>query len=271
MTDTTEAAVEVIQSRAGLEPIEYAVVLGTGLGGVCEGVENEVVIPYADLPGFPQTKISGHEGRLVIGMQEGVRTAYMLGRVHYYETGDPRGMTVPLEALALVGVHSLLLTASAGSVKADLYPGTIALVTDHINFSGLNPLIGQASDGGFVSLTETYDPRLIRRLKRATLRAGVTLHEGVYMWFSGPSFETPAEIKMARTLGADLVGMSIVPEAILARRLGLRVAALAVITNFGAGFSGGNPSHAETKNVALHGAIGLRRLLRIFLKTREEA
>ena len=215
--------------------------------------------------------ISGHEGRLVIGTQEGFRVAYMLGRAHYYETGDPRCMAVALETLALLGTHSLLLTAAAGSLKADFYPGTLALVTDHINFSGQNPLVGLASDGGFVSLTETYDQRLMKRLKRATIRAGVTLHEGVYMWFSGPSFETPAEIRMARILGADLVGMSIVPEAILARRLGLRVAAVAVITNFGAGFSGGNPSHSETKEVAMQGAIGLRRLVRAFLRTKEDA
>jgi purine-nucleoside phosphorylase len=195
----------------------------------------------------------------------------MLGRAHYYETGDPRAMAAPLETLALLGTHSLLLTAAAGSLKADFFPGTLALVTDHINFSVQNPLIGLASDGGFVSLTETYDQRLMKRLKRATIRGGVTLHEGVYMWFSGPSFETPAEIRMARILGADLVGMSIVPEAILARRLGLRVAAVSVITNFGAGFSGGNPSHTQTKEVAMQGAIALRRLVRAFLKTKEDA
>lgn len=271
MTDATEAAVEVIQRRAGHVPTEFAFVLGTGLASVLETLEDQVVIPYADLPGFPQGTISGHEGQLVIGTQDGFRVAYMLGRAHYYEMGDPRSMAVPLETLALLGTHSLLLTASAGSLKADFFPGTLALVTDHINFSGRNPLIGLASDGGFVSLTETYDARLMKRLKRATIRAGVTLHEGVYMWFSGPSFETPAEIRMARTLGADLVGMSIVPEAILARRLGLRVAAVSVITNFGAGFSGGNPSHTQTKEVAMQGAIALRRLVRAFLKTKEDA
>lgn len=271
MTIAPEAAAEVIQARGALEPIEYAFVLGTGLGSVLEAVDDQVVIPYSDIPGFPQANISGHEGRLVIGTQDGLRVAYMVGRAHYYETGDPRCMAVPLEALALLGAHSLFLTATAASLRADFFPGTLALITDHINFSGLNPLIGLASDGGFVSLTETYDQRLSKRLKRATIRGGVTLHEGIYMWMSGPSFETPAEIKMARMLGADFVGMSIVPEAILARRLGLRVAAITAITNFGAGFSGGNPSHSETREVAMQGAIGLRRLVRAFLKTKEDA
>jgi purine-nucleoside phosphorylase len=143
-------------------------------------------------------------------------------------------------------------------------------VTDHINFNGLNPLIGMAAEGGFVSLTEAYDKRLLRRLKQAGAGSGVSVHEGVYMWFSGPTFETPAEVKVARLLGADVIGMSIVPEVILARRLALRVAAIAVVTSFAAGFSGGNPTHGETRQQALSGLISLRRLLRAFLKTKEE-
>ncbi|HWG06311.1 MAG TPA: purine-nucleoside phosphorylase, partial [Beijerinckiaceae bacterium] len=237
MTEAADSASEIVRARAGQEPIEYAFVLGAGLGSVFEGAENEVSIPYAELPGFPQLPSSAHEGRLAIGTQDGVRVAYMLGRSHYYETGDPRCMAAPLETLALLGARQIVLTGSAGSAKADLYPGAIAILADHINLCGVNPLIGIASDGGSISLTETYDPRFTRRLKRSTVRAGVTIHEGVYMWFSGPSFETPAEVKMARVVGADLIGMSIVPEAILARRLGLRVAALAVVTHFGAGFS----------------------------------
>jgi purine-nucleoside phosphorylase len=271
MNDAPTAAADVINERAGFDPIEVAVVLGTGLGNMVDGLEDAVSIPYADLPGFPQVTISGHDGRLVVGKQEGTRIAYMQGRSHYYEKGDPRCMASSLETLAMLGVHTLILTASVGSLKADYFPGTLVLVTDHINFNGLNPLIGVASDGGFVSMTDAYDPRLIKRLKRATISANVQLHEGVYMWFAGPSFETPAEIKMARSLGAEVVGMSIVPEVILARRLALRVAAVNIVTNFGAGFQGGNPTHAGTREVAAQGAIGLKRLLRSFLKTKEEA
>ena len=271
MNNDAEAALEVIQSRGVLDQVEVAFVLGTGLGNMAEAVENPVLIPYADLPGFPKLSISGHDGRLVIGKLEDTTVAIMQGRSHYYEHGDPRAMASPLETLALLGVHTLVLTAAAGSVNSSFYPGAMMLVADHINYNGLNPLIGVASDGGFVSMTEAYDPRLIKRLKRAVLRAGVTLHEGVYMWFAGPTFETPAEIKMARMLGADAVGMSIVPEVILARRLAMRVAAIAMLTNFGAGFQSGNPGHAQTRDVAAQGAIGLRRLLRAFLRTKEEA
>ncbi len=271
MSNDAEAAVEVIQSRGASDPIEVAFVLGTGLGNMAEAIVNPVAIPYSELPGFPKLSISGHDGRLVLGKMEDTNVAVMQGRSHYYENGDPRAMNGPLETLAMLGAHTVILTASAGSVKHDFFPGGLMLVTDHVNFNGLNPLIGVASDGGFVSLTEAYDPRLNKRLKRAVIRAGVTLHEGVYMWFAGPSFETPAEIKMARALGADAVGMSIVPEVIIARRLGVRVAAVTLLTNFGAGFQGGNPSHSQTRDAAAQGAIGLRRLLRAFLRTKEEA
>ena len=273
MTDTnfSEACAEVLRAKGVTEPVDIAFVLGTGLGSVVEAVEHPIVVPFSDLPGFPQPSVSGHEGRLVIGMQEGVRVAYMQGRAHYYETGDPGKMAVPLETLAFIGVSTLVLTNSAGSCRADLYPGNIALITDHINFSGSNPLLGIGNDGGFVSLNDAYDPRLQRRFKRACVSAGVSLQEGVYMWFSGPSFETPAEVRMARILGADLVGMSTVPEVIIARRIGLRVAALSIVTNFAAGFTGGNPSHTETKDMALSGSIAMKRLLKSFLKTKEEA
>ena len=267
----SEASTEILRAHGVTEPVEVAFVLGTGLSSLAEAVENPIIVQFSDLPGFPQPTTSGHEGRMVIGMQEGTHVAYMQGRAHYYETGDPGTMAVPLETLAFIGVHTLVLTNSAGSCRADFYPGNFVLVNDHINFSGSNPLLGMGHDGGFVSLTEAYDPRLLKRFKRASISAGITLHEGVYMWFSGPSFETPAEIKMAKLLGADIVGMSTVPEVIIARRIGLRVAAVSMITNFGAGFASGNPSHTETKEMATAGSIGMRRLMRAFLKTKEEA
>lgn len=271
MTDQIEAAADMIRQRAGDEQIEVAFVLGTGLGASLDALENSVSIPYAEIPGFPETPVAGHEGRLVVGTQEGARVAFLVGRAHYYERGDARAMAAPLETLAFLGLRILLLTCSVGSTNADMYPGTLVLITDHINLSGLNPLIGVAEEGGFVSMTDAYDGRLTKRLKRASLSAGVQLREGTYMWFSGPTFETPAEIKMARTLGADVVGMSLVPEVILARRLAMRVGAVGVVTNFGAGFSGGNPTHAQTREVAHQGSISMKRLIRAFLKTREEA
>lgn len=179
-------------------------------------------------------------------------------------------MAMPLETLAMLGVSNLLIAATAGSVNADFYPGQFVLVTDRINFNGLNPLIGVATEGGFVSLTEAYDKGLLRRLKQGGAGSGVSVHEAIYMWFFGPSFETPAEVKVARLLGADVIGMSIVPEVILARRLALRVAAIAVVTSFGAGFAGGNPTPGETRQQALSGLFSLRRLIRAFLKTKDE-
>jgi purine-nucleoside phosphorylase len=270
MTTQPEAAVEVLRSHGIVEPVGLAIGVGPQLGALAENLENAIGVPFSDLPGFPEIQGHAGEGRLLVGTLEGTRIACLQGRSHFYESGDPTLMAVPLETLAMLGVSNLLIASTAGSVNADFYPGHLVLVTDHINFNGLNPLIGIASEGGFVSLTEAYDKRLLRRLKLAGAGAGVTVHEGIYMWFSGPSFETPAEVKMARMLGADVIGMAIVPEVILARRLALRVAAIAVVTSFGAGFSGGNPSHAETRQQALSGLISLRRLVRAFVKTKDE-
>ncbi len=270
--EQSEEAAAVLAERGVTGPVEIAVVLGTGLGNIAEALENPVAVPYADLPGFPAGGVSGHAGRLVVGTWEGARLAALQGRTHYYETGDAAAMRVPLETLRHLGVRSLLLTNAAGSLHPDWYPGSLALVSDHINFSGANPLIGTSGDDRFVSLADAYDRHLRARLRRAAAQAGIAApREGVYMWFSGPSFETPAEVKLAKLLGADLVGMSTVPEVILARRLGLRVAAISTITNFATGIGGGNPSHAETKDVALGASIALRRLLRAFLRARDDA
>lgn len=264
------AAAQLLRQRGVDEPVEMAVLLGTGLGALAGALDGPVTVSYRDLPGFPETTVPGHAGQLAIGIQEGVRVAYLQGRAHYYENGDAGVMASALETMALLGAWTVLLTSTAGSVRSGLYPGNIAIITDHINISGINPLVGTSGDARFVNLVDAYDPRLRQRLKKAAAEAGVGLQEAVYMWFPGPSFETPAEIKLARQLGADVAGMSIVPEVIIARRLGLRVAALSIVTNFGAGFSGGNPGHEETQNSALAGTIGLKRLVRNFLKTKDE-
>jgi len=268
MGNSAEAAADILMQR-GCGSVDVVIVTGTGLSSLADGLTDLIVTPYADLPGFPQVNAPGHPGALVIGAQEGMRVAYLQGRAHFYETGDPASMSVPLETLALMGAQTVLLTCAAGSLRADLVPGVAVAVTDHINLTGFNPLIG-VTENNFINLNEAYDRRVLRRFKRAAQQAGVTLHEGVYMWFSGPSFETPAEIRIARMLGADLVGMSIVPEVIIARRLALNVGALAVVTNFGAGFSGGNPSHGESRQIAASGGIVLKRLIRAFLKTGDD-
>ncbi len=269
MSETVEQAMNVINARDVMS-IDLAVVLGAGLGSAADGLDDPIVIPYADLPGFPQGQ-SEPDGVLVVANVEGLNVAFMRGRSEFHETGDAAAMAAPLETLAMLGATNFILTSGVGSVRGDMHPGNLVLITDHINFGGLNPLIGMSSDGGFISLTDAYDPKLFRRLKRATLHCGVQTHEGVMMWFSGPSFETPAEIRMARTLGADVVTTSMVPEIILARRLGVNVAAVGAVTHYGAGFQGGAPSHGQTLKQAQATAIGLRRLLRVFPKTRELA
>ncbi len=263
----SEQARHILRDLGITEPVEIGFVLGTGLGGIADTLDNPVSAAFSDLPGFPRLGVSGHEGRLVVGSWEGVRVAILQGRAHFYESGDAACMKVPLETLALLGARSVVLTNSAGSTHPDWYPGQIAVVSDHINISSMNPLIGAVDDGRFVNLTETYDRALRNRMRRAASVAGVRdLRDGVYMWFSGPSFETPAEVKIAKMLGADLVGMSTVPEAILARYLGMKVVALSVITNFATGINGGNPSHTETKKAAIAGSIALKRLLRAYVR-----
>jgi purine-nucleoside phosphorylase len=260
------AAAAALERRGIAGPIDGAVVLGTGLGSLVDDLRDLVAVSYPDIPGFPAGGVSGHARRLCLGTLSGRRVLVFQGRAHFYEGGDPAVMRVPLGLLTVLGAPPLILTNAAGSLREEMPPGSLALIADHINLNGPNPLVGDPDDGRFVPMVDAYDPALRERLRRAAAGAGVALGEGVYMWFSGPSFETPAEIRMARTLGADLVGMSTVPEVILARRLGLRVAGLSVVTNMGAGLQGGAPHHAETKDVAARAADDLRRLLSAFAR-----
>lgn len=257
--------VAIVHTRAGAEPPTLGLVLGSGLGHLADAVEG-AVIDYAELPGFPPAGVSGHRPRLVIGSLEGVRVAVLGGRAHYYETGDASVMRRPLELLRALGTPRVLLTNAAGSFRPDIPPGGLMLLADHINFSGRNPLIGEPTDARFVNMTDAYDPGLRRDLAAAAAAEAVALPEGVYAWYSGPSFETPAEIRALRLLGADAVGMSTVPEVILARFLGLRVAAVSVITNMAAGMSSEAISHDHTKAMAPIGAAKLERVLRRFLR-----
>jgi purine-nucleoside phosphorylase len=253
-------AVDVLVERLrGLEP-KIALVLGSGLGDLSAQVEDAVRIPYGDLPGFPAGGVTGHAKEVVAGLFGGVPVMMLSGRAHYYEQGNPAAMRPAIEALAGLGVTHLFLTNAAGSLEEKTGPGSVMLITDHINFSGTNPLFGEPSDSRFVGLTEAYDVGMRDAMKRAASRIGEMLHEGVYMWFSGPSFETPAEIRMARIMGANAVGMSTVPEVILARFCGLKVAAASVITNYAAGMTGAELSHQETKDMA---PLGGRRLASI--------
>lgn len=255
----------LVQARAGTAPVRMGLILGSGLGHLAGAVDG-VAIPYADLPGFPHAAVSGHNPNLVVGELEGVRVAVFGAREHYYENGNPAAMRPALELLAALGADTLIATNAAGSLQPDWAPGNLMLLGDHINFSGRNPLIGEPTDRRFVPMTAAYDAGLRAALTAAAAAEGVALPEGVYAWYSGPSFETPAEIRAIRLLGADAVGMSTVPEVILARFLGLRVAAISTLTNMGAGMSDENISHEHTKAMAPLGAAKLDRVLRRFLR-----
>ena len=258
-------SVEIIRNRAGSAPIELALILGSGLGHLAHAVQG-VAIPYADLPGFPHVSVSGHNPSLHVGTLEGVRVAVLGAREHYYEKGNPAAMRVALETLKALGVGSVIATNAAGSLRGDIRPGDLMLLSDHINFSGLNPLIGEPTDARFVPMTDAHNPEMRAALQVAAMAEGVALPEGVYAWYSGPSFETPAEIRAIKILGGDAVGMSTVPEVILARFLGLKVAAISTITNMAAGLSDEKISHEHTKAMAPLGAAKLEKILRRYLR-----
>ena len=196
MSKSVELA-QLIRARAGDAPPALGLILGSGLGHLADQIES-TAIPYADLPGFPHAGVSGHNPKLVIGSLEGVRVAVFGGREHYYERGNPAAMRLPLEVLRDLGCGQVLATNAAGSLHPDIGPGNLMLLADHIAFAGTNPLIGEPTDARFVPMTEAYDPTLRAALKTAAKAEGVALSEGVYCWFSGPSFETPAEIRAAR-------------------------------------------------------------------------
>lgn len=259
----SKSAEAIIRERAGDAPVRIGLILGSGLGHIAGAVDGPA-IPYEDLPGFPASGVSGHGGALHVGDLEGARVAVFGGRSHYYEHGNPAAMRAPLETLKALGAEALILTNAAGSMRPDIPPGNLMCLSDHINFSGLNPLIGEPTDARFVPMTEAYDAGLRTALHAAAANAGEDLSDGVYAWYSGPSFETPAEIRAIRTLGADAVGMSTVPEVILARFLGLKAAAISVITNMAAGMSDESISHEHTKAMAPLGAAKLERILRTF-------
>ncbi|MEP0236011.1 MAG: purine-nucleoside phosphorylase [Roseibium sp.] len=241
-------------------------ILGSGLGSLADEVEDAVRIPYSHLTEFPISSVTSHSSELVAGTLAGVPVVILSGRAHYYEGGDPTVMRTPVETLRELGCEILLATNAAGSLREDVAPGNPMLISDHINWSGKNPLIGEEDEKRFLDMSSAYDPDLRAAMTKIAEATGAAVPEGVYMWFSGPSFETPAEIRMAKALGADAVGMSTVPEVIIARFLGMRVAAMSIITNYGAGLQAHALSHDETKSVALKGMDRMKQLVRAFVK-----
>ncbi len=262
-------AVDFIEHRAGQKE-RLALVLGSGLGDLVDLVEDKVSIPYSDIPGFPISTVASHAGELVLGRIGKMDVALMAGRIHYYEDGNPAAMMVPIEVLWHLGCRTLLLTNAAGSVNEDVPPASASLITDHINFSGLNPLIGDHRPPQFVDLGNAYDRQIAERIRAAAKSSGAELHEGVYVWISGPSFETPAEINMVRNLGGDLVGMSTVPEVILAIKQGFRVGAVSLVTNYAAGMRDEVLSHEHTMREAARGSTNILKLFQALIADLQE-
>jgi xanthosine phosphorylase len=263
VTFTEAAAVltEHLQPRVGI-------VLGSGLGAVADAVQDATTVGYEDLPGFPRPGVQGHAGRAVLGQLGGVPVCVLMGRAHFYEGGDPVERITPVRALRAAGAEVLVLTNAAGSLRADVGPGRLMAISDHINLTGFNPLMGpndEAIGPRFPSLRDAYDPALRADLHAAASDLGIDLGEGVYLAVSGPSFETPAEIRAFRSLGADAVGMSTVHETILARHAGLRVAAVSAISNLAEGMSEVPLSHEQTLADAQRAAGDLARLLEAFV------
>jgi purine-nucleoside phosphorylase len=258
----------ILAQRAG-GPVRVGVVLGSGLGAMADAVSDAVPVGYDELPGFPRPSVEGHAGRAVLGRIEGVPVAVLQGRAHLYEGGEPALLGAPVRALKEAGAEIVVLTNAAGSLRAEVGPGRLMAITDHINLTGTNVLIGPndpATGPRFPPLRDAYDPVLLDELHTAARELEIDLAEGVYLAVSGPSFETPAEIRAFRSLGADAVGMSTVHETIAARHCGLRVCAVSVITNLAEGMSEEPLSHEQTLRDGQRAAVDLTRLLLGFLK-----
>jgi len=245
--ERAEHATRVIRSRISVEP-RIAVVLGSGLGGFADDFEEPVGIPYEDIPGFMRSTAAGHAGRLVIGQIDSVPVVAMQGRVHYYEGYSLEEVTFPIRTFSLLGIKTLVLTNAAGGINVQLTQGALMVISDHLNLMGVNPLIGPNDERfgpRFPDMSTVYSPELQELVIDEAKAIGVEVRRGVYGALSGPSYETPAEIHLLRNMGADAVGMSTVPEAIVARHMGLEVLGISCITNMAAGISGEPINHEE--------------------------
>jgi purine-nucleoside phosphorylase len=254
----------VAKDRAGLSKPAIGVILGSGLGSIAEGLEDSVVVPYTDIPHFHGTSIEGHEGRLVLGRFHGIPTVFLQGRFHLYEGYPMEEVVFPTRTICALGIQTLVLTNAAGGVNTRYRPGELMLIEDHLNLMGDNPLKGPnlAQLGPrFPDLSEAYSRECLGTLRECARKIGIEVHSGVYAGLLGPTYETPAEIRMYRTLGADAVGMSTVPEAIAANHLGVRVAGVSCITNLAAGLSPQRLTHDEVIENSRVGARNLKRLL----------
>lgn len=251
-TDVIRRCVEEIRKRTAFEP-EIGLILGSGLGDYADRIEDKICIPYSDLPDFPISTVEGHSGQFVLGEICGKKVIAMQGRVHYYEGYSQRMITLPVRLMKRLGVQKMVITNAAGGVNKSFGPGTLMLISDHINYSGSNPLLGTNMEEfgpRFPDVSDVYSGKYREQMKKLADETGIKLEEGVYMMFSGPCYETPAEVRMARVMGADAVGMSTVPEAIVCAHMGVPVLGISCITNCAAGILDQPLNHAEVVETA---------------------
>lgn len=268
LSQRIDQAVNIIRQRTGLIP-EIGLILGSGLGSYADKIEQPVRIPYEEIPNFPVSTAPGHAGQFVLGERLGKKVIVMQGRVHFYEGYDQSELTIPVRIMARLGVTKLVLTNAAGGVNLNFKSGALMMIADHINYSGGNPLHGPNLDAfgpRFPDMTHVYIREYREKLRHEAELAGIHLDEGVYMMFNGPSYETPTEIRMARIVGADAVGMSTVPEAIVARHCGMSILAMSCITNLAAGILDKPLSHTEVLETANRVRADFERILDIALE-----
>ena len=263
MREELDAAVAAIRTRTDIAPA-VGVVLGSGLGGFADAVEDAVDIAYDEIPGWPAATAVGHAGTLVLGSFGGIPVAVMRGRAHLYEGLPAEKVVFGLRILGLLGIRTLVLTNAVGAINTDFEPGELVVISDHLNLQGQSPLVGPNDDSlgpRFPDMTDAYDPALRAAAREAAARLGFELREGVFAAWLGPAFETPAEIRMLETLGADLVGMSTAPEVLAARHMGIRCLALSCVTNMAAGVSPEPIDHERVLEVGARSAGTLTSLL----------
>jgi purine-nucleoside phosphorylase len=261
------ALLAAVRARTDLVP-DMGIVLGSGLGGLADDLEDAVAIPFDDLPGWPAATAPGHVGRLLLGRLGGRGVVMLQGRFHLYEGNDPGLVVQPILLFRALGARIVVLTNAAGGLDPTFGPGTLMVMNDHINLTGRSPLIGPNDEGlgpRFPDLTDAWSPRLRTRLHAAGTAEGVELREGVYIGLSGPAYETPAEVRMLAALGGDAVGMSTVLECIAARWVGLEVCGVSLITNAGAGYSGTPLTHEEVLETGAQAGPRLARVIRRFV------
>ena len=257
---------QILKGKIGEFTPKVAIILGSGLSRFSDEIDQRQTIQYSDLAGFPEPVVGGHRGELVFGSVNTTPLVILRGRSHFYEHADVHNMCVPVGVLKEIGCELLLLTNAAGSMDPDSPPGSLMLLVDTINMTGVSPLFGVIGDQRFVNMTNALDPEINRLIESEAVKAKIPLRRGVYAWMTGPQFETPAEIKMLMTLGANCVGMSTVPEIILARYFGLKVVALSIVTNQAAGLSDETLSHTHTFEQAALAGPRMTKLLKNFLK-----